>query len=462
MHRLLESSLRNRGLVVGLLWLAATSECFGQGDLLKGLWAGKKEKVVGVDVQARIDEFTRLVTSAREASAAGKFADAVRDFKAGLAIVIELTGRDNKRLIPLWSELGSIAEGAGDWAVAEEARREAVEIASFVHGEKDWRATDTRRALDDLLRRKKLSADDRAALVEASRQSNDAVRLHNEGKYGEAREAAESATKTQSRILGEDHPDFAKSLGDVARALDAQREIAAAETHYKRALAIREKALGPDHPDVALALNNLAELYREQRNYAAAEPLHKRALEIHEKTVGPDHPLTATSLNNLGLFYYKQMKFAEAEPLIKQALAIHEKTLGPDHPSTAQSLTNLGSLCFDKEDYAAAEPLFQRALAIREKTLGPDHPDFATSLHNLALTFVAQENYAAAEPLYNRTLAVREKVLGPDHPDFAVTLSKLAELYCEQGEDAKAEPLRKRAAAIEEKAPGPAPVSPRP
>jgi tetratricopeptide (TPR) repeat protein len=38
---------------------------------------------------------------------------------------------------------------------------------------------------------------------------------------------------------------------------------------FSEALAIREKVLGQDHPDVARSLNNMADLYERQNRYAA-------------------------------------------------------------------------------------------------------------------------------------------------------------------------------------------------
>ena len=38
--------------------------------------------------------------------------------------------------------------------------------------------------------------------------------------------------------------------------------------------------VGEDHPDYADSLNNLARVYREMGDYAAAEPLFRQALEI--------------------------------------------------------------------------------------------------------------------------------------------------------------------------------------
>ena len=64
-----------------------------------------------------------------------------------------------------------------------------------------------------------------------------------------------------------------------------------------------EEALGEDHPDYATSLNNLAVLYQAMGDYARAEPLLRQAMEIRKQALGEDHPDYATSLNNLAGLY---------------------------------------------------------------------------------------------------------------------------------------------------------------
>ncbi|MCH2248029.1 MAG: tetratricopeptide repeat protein, partial [Crocosphaera sp.] len=52
----------------------------------------------------------------------------------------------------------------------------------------------------------------------------------------------------------------------------------AAEPLYVDALAMWKKLLGEEHPDVASSMNNLAALYDSQGKYEAAEPLLVDAL----------------------------------------------------------------------------------------------------------------------------------------------------------------------------------------
>ena len=77
------------------------------------------------------------------------------------------------------------------------------------------------------------------------------------------------------------------------------------EPLYKRALKINEEALGEDHPDVAISLNNLAELYYNQGRYKEAEPLYRHALKILKQTLGPDHPEVAITRENMRALYKK-------------------------------------------------------------------------------------------------------------------------------------------------------------
>jgi tetratricopeptide (TPR) repeat protein len=60
--------------------------------------------------------------------------------------------------------------------------------------------------------------------------------------------------------------------------------------------------LGENHPDYATSLNNLAALYGDMGNYAQAEPLYKQVLVIRKKILSEEHPDNAISLNNLAIF----------------------------------------------------------------------------------------------------------------------------------------------------------------
>ncbi|MGB3516243.1 MAG: tetratricopeptide repeat protein, partial [Elainellaceae cyanobacterium] len=106
----------------------------------------------------------------------------------------------------------------------------------------------------------------------------------------------------------------------IAWFYQGQGLYAEAEPWYEDCLAVVRSLLGEQHPDVAASLNNLAELYRAQGRYELAEPLYKQALQLRRSLLGEQHPHVATSLNNLAALYRAQGRYELAEPLCQQAL----------------------------------------------------------------------------------------------------------------------------------------------
>ena len=131
-------------------------------------------------------------------------------------------------------------------------------------------------------------------------------------------------------------------------------------------LAIRQEQLGQNHPDVAQSLNNLAELYKAQGRYSEAEPLHQESLTIRREQLGDRHPSVATSLNNLAGLYRLQGRYGEAEPRYQESLAILREQLGDRHPDVATSLNNLAGLYQAQGDMAQTVRFFQEGLDVEE------------------------------------------------------------------------------------------------
>jgi len=67
-----------------------------------------------------------------------------------------------------------------------------------------------------------------------------------------------------------------------------------AERLLKRVVAIQTKALGPEHPELARSLYNLAVFYLTQYLEEEAVPNYRQALGIMEKAFGPEHSKTKT------------------------------------------------------------------------------------------------------------------------------------------------------------------------
>ncbi|NEO55845.1 MAG: tetratricopeptide repeat protein [Okeania sp. SIO3B5] len=285
-------------------------------------------------------------------------------------------------------------------------------------------------------------------LAEVERLNQQEEQLYQQGRYAEAIPFAEKALAIRKNVLGDDHPNVATSMNNLALLYYLQGKYTEAEPLFQQSLAIWKEKLGDNHLDVAKSLNNLALLYESQGRYTEAEPLYQQSLAIRKEKLGDNHPDVAMSLNGLATLYYSQGKYTEAEPLYQQSLAIRKKKLGDNHTDVAVSLNNLAAFYKSQGRYMKAESLYQQSLAIWKEKLGDNHPDVATSLNNLAAFYKSQGRYTEAEPLYQQSLAIRKEKLGDNHPDVAISLNNLAELYSLQGRYTEAEPLYQQSLAI--------------
>jgi len=104
--------------------------------------------------------------------------------------------------------------------------------------------------------------------------------LYDQGRYSEAADIAKEALKVAEDTFGEDHPNVAISLNNLAYLYDCQGNHAQSGPLYRRALGILEKAVGPEHFRIALVLRNMAERCRKMGKKDEADRLEARAENI--------------------------------------------------------------------------------------------------------------------------------------------------------------------------------------
>ena len=195
------------------------------------------------------------------------------------------------------------------------------------------------------------------------------------------------------------------------------------------ALAIWEKSFGQEHPDVAIGLNNLALSLQATNRLAEAEPLFRCALAIWERVSRARASWTWRWASSTSRLLPPRTASPRPEPPLSSSdgkISGRKSLARPDHPNVASALNNLAGVLEAMNRLDEAEPLFRRALAILEKSYGPDHPQVAFCLNNLAELLRATGRPSEAEPLFRRALAIRENSLGPDHPEVAISLHNLA------------------------------------
>jgi tetratricopeptide (TPR) repeat protein len=204
-------------------------------------------------------------------------------------------------------------------------------------------------------------------------------------------------------------------LNQVGVYLWSRAELAAARVSLDQALAIKEAAYGTDHPQVARTLGNLGNVLRELGELPDARQQLERALAIFEATYGPDHPEVARTLSNLGNVLGELGESPAARAHLERALAIKEATYGPDHPEVARTLSNLGAVLRQLGELPAARAHLERALAIKEAAYGPDHPEVARTLSDLGIVLDELGELPAARACQERALAILRETLGAQH-----------------------------------------------
>jgi CHAT domain-containing protein len=101
-----------------------------------------------------------------------------------------------------------------------------------------------------------------------------------------------------------------QNLGLIAQ--EQKKDYPRALELYWRAAKNLEQSLGQEHPQVAAILNNLANIYKTQGDYQKALELHQRVRAIFEKSLGPYHGNTIVSLGNIASTYTAMGDVADA------------------------------------------------------------------------------------------------------------------------------------------------------
>lgn len=264
------------------------------------------------------------------------------------------------------------------------------------------------------------------------------------GLYSQAENHLPVVLEINKRVVGDDNPNTAKSMHNLANLKTLQGRSSEAETLYINALAIFKRVLGDEHPDTLLTMASLASVYTDLGRFAEAESIHFETLEIRTRVFGAEHPSTLGSMNNLARHYRGLGRYGEAEPLFKKCLEIRKRVLGVEHPDTLASMNNMALICKNLNRIDEAEDLYRTTLEIKKTVLGTEHPDTIGAIASLGMLYLDTVRFTEAEPLLLESLEMSRRVLGGEHPSTIDSLTGLASLYLNQGRYAETEPLYKQ------------------
>jgi tetratricopeptide (TPR) repeat protein len=318
-------------------------------------------------------------------------------------------GADPLALSDSLSHLGDVLYLQADFAAAEAAYREAIRIESA-------------RPKDPL---------SQAEL--ATSLHGLGMLLAQEGRYPDAVDSFRKALSLQKALYGEAHPDIARTLKNLSRALADGGDLNTAIPMMQSALAMQRKLRGPEpHPDVAEAMNDLAMLLWRRGDYDASETYFRESIAMNRKLLGDKHPEIANGLENLASALQDKGDLQHAEQTYREALAMQRELLGEDNPKVGGILHNLASLQYDRGDTRGALATERDALAIYRKAFPNDHPAVAQLLNGIGFWLTMAGQYPEADRDIHDALAMRRRLFGERNPNVASSLIALAILEVQQ------------------------------
>src|SRR5262249_17886881 len=150
--------------------------------------------------KAELKDCDRLRKKTQELKAAGNLAEAIASAKAMLAIERKVLPADHDDIAGSLNLLAELHADREEFASANTRRSEVLEILRKRYGEKYWKVTDARLALEDVDRSARMTHDRRQERSEADRLKRQVDDSYRAGKYAEALKPARRTLEIQKKV----------------------------------------------------------------------------------------------------------------------------------------------------------------------------------------------------------------------------------------------------------------------
>lgn len=235
------------------------------------------------------------------------------------------------------------------------------------------------------------------------------------------------------KVNGSQHPALALALSQLAQIQQASQRFKEAETHWARALAIREKAfaIGPHHPETAQTRIDLARTQVALGNFTAAEAGFSRALQTLEQTQGIKHPAVLEARLGLARLYQAQKKHALAESTLQKAWNVLQQS-GAAAQQSDMVLIELVNLQLAQGQYERAQTGLNTLTENQARRQAP-YAERVTSLEGLISIGKLQNQPQQTESALKKLLTLNESAKGARSTETLETLDRLVEVLTAQG-----------------------------
>jgi CHAT domain-containing protein/tetratricopeptide (TPR) repeat protein len=285
-----------------------------------------KENMQQAAAEENIDQ---LASQAIDYYLADRYNEAEPLFLKMLALLEKTKGKDNARYAACLDNLATLYTNTGRYEKAEPLYLEAIAITE------------------------KLAGKMQTGYITYT--NNLAVLYSQMGLYHKSESLYLEVISIREKIIGKEDPKSEKHLfylgephkfiTNLAGVYHAMGLFEKALPLYLDAKAILEsEPQGEEHPDYALLMTDLASLYLQTGQEEAAERMYLKAKSLYEKKQGQGSQYYAMNQMNLATLYMKKYLYESAEPLLMEAKEIIDKVQGKDHPFAIMIMSNLANL----------------------------------------------------------------------------------------------------------------------
>ncbi len=219
------------------------------------------------------------------------------------------------------------------------------------------------------------------------------------------------------------------TLGDVNAELG---ELAQADLHVARALALRRAAAGPDAPETLHSEIAAASLLARHQRFAQAEAALDAALPRAERALG-EAPIVYAAWNDLGVALDGLGRHEEARAALERALEGRRRLLAPGDRAILATLSNLALTRGELGDSEGALALLEEVLALLRADAGASPLSLLSLENNVGATLLDLERQAEAEPHLAAAAELARTALGEDFPATLTIRANLASLQADLG-----------------------------
>eukprot|EP00551_Chaetoceros_affinis_P016380 CAMPEP_0203713820 /NCGR_PEP_ID=MMETSP0091-20130426/70760_1 /ASSEMBLY_ACC=CAM_ASM_001089 /TAXON_ID=426623 /ORGANISM="Chaetoceros affinis, Strain CCMP159" /LENGTH=228 /DNA_ID=CAMNT_0050591857 /DNA_START=627 /DNA_END=1313 /DNA_ORIENTATION=- len=137
--------------------------------------------------------------------------------------------------------------------------------------------------------------------------------------------------------------------------------------------------LGEIHPDIAKSLQYLGKCFAEKNERTQASKSLGKSYHMRTR-LKVECPEVATLLDDIGMIHLEKGKLEKASNAFQDSLRIRSDCLGEDHYELSYAHLNLGKVACEKRDFTKALSHYKESMRIALRTFGLCHP-FIGDIH---------------------------------------------------------------------------------